>query len=534
MKENIINYIKNSREINEISSYFERIFRHNYESFRESGKDTMLVVRDAIFRKWLYSSLIPDTYLSPSYIINQICQNEIKGDYVVMLHIKPVKNKENLSFEHKYNFYSIKEHPVIKDLENLVEFCYPSKMIGDNIPYKIEDGAKIIEEITYRSGYYLEYLIALMHSLKLVKKMPSIGCTCITPSARFEDFKELSNEEKLIQIIDKSIEIAINKFNEEKMFISKLNRKKVLDMLDNGINADIYLEETEKSEGMFNEIFKYLQREEVEVLGEMEETEEGGMATYFSQVFFGIYIDMWFVSIFGYYLGIIQPVFSKPLNMKMLSVALTGVSDSMERLALLFEMNDEHDLTPLGKKIIAEFKENLKKEEFVNISNKQMVDILEGVRVEVEEFEKWCDEDIDEEYDDEDEIDDGSDINEEIREELLAFNDYLLVEKNLKESTVDKHGAKIGFYVYMFLDRDSNSKILYNGKILDEYISDFYLPYATSKTDIKDNLVAFKHYGEYMYHRGYISYKELDEIKDVCNNKNRYVAFYETYVDGEE
>ena len=532
MKENIINYIKNSKEINEISSYFERIFRHNYEVFRESGKDMMLVVRDAMFRKWLYSALMPDTYLSPSYIINQICQNEIKGDYAVMLHIKPVKDKERLSFEHKYNYYSIDDHPVVKDLEELVEFCYPSKMVGDNIPYKIEDGAKIVEEITYRSGYYLEYLIALMHSLKLVKKMPSIGCTCITPSARFEEFKELSNEEKLIQIIDKSIDISINKFNEEKMFVSKLSRRKLLGMLDNGVNSDIYIEETEKSEDMFNEIFKYLQKEEAEVLGGLEEAKEGGMATYFSQVFFGIYIDMWFVSVFGYYLGIIQPVFSKPLNMKMLSVALTGISDSMERLALLFEMNDEHDLTPLGRKIIAEFKDNIQKEEFISISKKQMNDILEGVRIEVEEFEKWCDEAVfEEEY--EDEIDDDSDINEEIRDELLAFNEYLLVEKKLKESTVDKHGAKIGFYVYMFLNRDSNSKILYDGKILDEYISDFYLPYATSKTDIKDNLVAFKHYGEYMYYKGYISCEVLEEIKDVCNNKNHYVAIYERYM-GEE
>ena len=542
MKNIILDIIKNDKRVKEITGYFEEQFLKGYNSIKD--KDKILNVIDTLFRRWYYSAMLESTYLNPSLVINEIAQQKVPEDYVVMPHIKPEFSKENkVKFTYSYKYFSIEEHPVVEDLIKLVEFSKPSVHMDVESGFVLKNGEKFIEEINYRNAFYLFYIVELAKEMMLIEEMPSIGTTCLIPSKGYEEFLKLSKEDQLYKVVDNSINVSVKKFNEQSVFSNKLTRQKVIDMIDNGVINDKYLNEIDKNISFMEEFINHAKDSgDEEIVKEVLNADKRELAEMLSATYFSIFIDMWFISVFGYYLGIIIPNYVQVYDICGNMNELIMCDDAIEKQGYMFDMDEAHDLTPLGNKIMSLFKKVETKKNFNKIKehefNEMFVDIRKEMKLvlsgEFGESMMNMFENFREEFEDEEDYNrlDSyfEEENEEVHEHISNFFDYLTYKKNLKESTAQNHAENMDFFctVYLVGKMELDLKVL-EADIIGHYMNFYIRKAASSKTNVKEQLVSFKHYAIYMESIGLIDTVELDKIKELCKKKDYYSNNYEEY-----
>ena len=101
MKSGVIEYIKNNAYIEELFLDFINEFKEQYDLLKNKEKKELLKIKDEIFRNWLFSSMINETYITPNYLINNIVQQRFPGDYVILpvLRYDVKDNKLNLEID---------------------------------------------------------------------------------------------------------------------------------------------------------------------------------------------------------------------------------------------------------------------------------------------------------------------------------------------------------------------------------------------------------------------------------------------------
>lgn len=499
MKSRILDIIKNDARVKEITGYFEEQFLKGYNSIED--KDKIFNVRDTLFRRWYYSAMLELTYLNPCFLINEIAQQKIQGEYVVMPHIKPEFSKGNkVKFTYSYKYFSIEEHPVVEDLIKLVEFSKPSVHLDMESGFVLKNGEMFIDEINYRNAYYLFYLVELAKEMMLIKEMPSIGTICLIPTKGYDEFLSLSKEEQLYIVVDNSINISVKRFNEQSIFSNKLTRQKIIDMIDNGVINDKYFNEVDKNVSFMEEFIEHARNSgDEQILNEILNTNPRNLAEMLSETYFGIYIDMWFISVFGYYLGIITPNYAQVYDVYGSMNQLIRCNDPMEKQGYMFDMDEAHDLTCLGDKIMSLFKKVHPKKNFNKIKEHEFQDMFVDIKEEMKlvlsgELEESMEEMMNSfknfmEQDDYYGFDTHfENANEEVSSHISKFYDYLAYEKNFKESTAQKHVENINFFctVYVVGNMKLDTKVL-EADMIDDYM-DFYIrKVASSKTNVKDS-----------------------------------------------
>lgn len=562
MENKIIEILDKNLNIKKIIKSFQEEFKDSYEKLDKKQKNIVLLSRDALFRNWFYGSLSDESYLTPNYLINSILQNIKSGPYNVITHIKPVIKNKELDYDLNYIYYSLEKHPVVSDIIKLLDFAGNAIVIEDDSRYLIQDGENIVDELSFRSSYYIEYLVNVAKSLGLIKEMKAIGCRCLNIiHEKYESFKITTVEENLIKILDASIEISMEEINDSGIFNNKIKRKDIIDLLNNNIYNDSYygFNPSNMTRSIMKDIdmaSKLIENGEIEeeeskelmehFISNREEVISSMVAMYMDTV-----IDMNFICIFAYYLGIISPAIQNAYILEQQIFSLSNVGSTEQRLSIIFNMDDFHDLTPFGEVIMENY---IKKEDFnskvykkisEDIIEKQLKEIereKEHIRQERNEFnldylfddlknykEQYIDGEIDiVPYEDEYEDEEDCAIWEFVSEHMKEFREYLIEELGLKEVTVDKHESNVEFFLQMYLrckDIDEIKNLTSN--IIDTYMTEEYIEMATSKTDIKNQLIAFDKYAVFLEKKGYISKENMERIRELNKNKDEYIKRYQ-------
>ncbi|MSR92360.1 hypothetical protein [Inconstantimicrobium porci] len=512
MIEKVTEAIKNDKNIQRMLAEYIIDFIKKYNDLNRKQKDSVLFSKDSIFRKWLYSAVSSDTYLNPNFLVNQLAQEKVPGKYAVSPHVNIEEYRGKLRSSISYIFYSIEKHPVLDDLDKLMDFADPTIIVRENNKYLIDNGEKLLEKINFRSAYYLEYLMYIATSMKFLVQMKSIGCTCFKIGDQYDEFMKLSNKEKLLKVIDTSINFSFNNLNDSEVFIEDFDRKRILSLIDNNINFDNYIENID---GLEDEILDAILEQ---YPGEENENIKMAAQTG-AQLYYRVFIDMYFTSVFGYYLGLISPNKSNIFIMKQVFNEFAEDEDPNDRLRIIFECDDLHDLTPFGEEIISQLKPHQNKRFFKHIKSSEFSTILESAEKEKK---------LDEKMYDILESNNGTGNEEFINSHLNKFAEYLLKDKILKQSTVESHISN----VYMFLNfyvkcKNKNDLQKIDDKLVDNYMREFYIPIAaSSKTDTKNELVSIGRYAEFLYKTSIIDGEDIKAIKKVVKNKIYYEEIF--------
>lgn len=518
MESKIISAIEGDLSIQKLLKEFEEEFENSYKRLKEKEKDNVLFVKDSIVRIWMYSALTTETYLNPNYLINQLAQEKVKGDYAVSPHIRINTNQEKkLEFKREYIYYSIEKHPVLQDLDKLVNFADPTIIVRDENDYIIDNGEIFIEDISFRSSYYVDYLLDLAESLGILAQMKSIGCTCFVIGDSYDSFKALDNNKKLIKIIQSSIDYSVRRLNGAEIFLETFTEKQILSYLDNDINFGDYIKNIKTLE---NEIH-YMVRTQLP-----QESKENvdGIAAVSAQLYYKIFMDMYFTSIYGYYLGIITPNNGLMFIMKKFIKEVADEKETNDTLRLIFQCDDIHDLTPFGKKILGELKNSFNDNFYMTLKVEDFPQIMDLVKRENDAAKEAHS--IDYAYEEEN-YDDGN--QEFIQKHLEKFYKYLINDKGLKDTTAGSHYENVDLFLSLYLKCEDIKAIKnISADQIDFYMRGYYIEnIATSKTDTKNQLVSMGKYGEFLYAKKFISEDELKNIKKLVKNKDLYIKLYE-------
>lgn len=545
MKDKVIKLLENDSNIKKLLSEFKEDFAIQYSELSGEDKLKILNLRDAIFRVWLNSPIVENTYITPNLIVNNIAQNKIKGDYSVIPHIKiKVDINDKLIFETRWVYYSIDTVPVINDIELLINHSEPSLIVRNENIFVVDNGEKLIEEINFRSGYYIEYLIELSVKLGILKKMKAIGCEAYQVTNEYNTYNKLDNKEKVKFILKNSLDIANNKLNDAPYLNVMLNKNEniALKLLDNDIGNIQYCENMDEATTEIASILRDIENytDDIDSINEIKSINNKFSEDLAKEVLkqeIGIFLDMNFLSIFGYYLGVIQVGYSNFYIMEILVDFLLKSVEAVETLGFIFKLDEAHDLTPLGEVLIKDYKNKTNKKYFRNINIKDINNILQCHH---EEKEMFLDEyqymNLDGNYMNgsefwEDEI--SENISKDILVHLQEFYIHLRDVKGLKESTCEKSAGNMELLIVNCLGLTKKKEIdEINEDVIENYLSEWFInKAATSKNSIKEQISSIGQYTRFLEEIGYISKDTSKAIKNVIKDKDKYLNMYDRYLD---
>lgn len=552
--EELMKKLDKNKQVKMLLKSFEEEFESNFKRSDSIDKFTMENYRDTIFRKWLFSPLVEDTYISPYYIFNIISQSYKKGDYSIAPHINITIESNNLSFQNKWNIYSKDENPVKEDLDKLIEHCNPTIMKRENNRFVIDGGETFINKINYRSGYYIDYLLDLSLKLNIIKEIKSIGCQCYQLSELYSNYNSLSNEEKVNKIIEASIEIS-NKNLEERCKIENADIAK--DLLINDVSYEEYDKYMEGIVRVYKEINNHINKlkddkEAISKIKIIEDLTQEDLSDIMADRDFSVFFDISFTMIFGYYLGVINPIYQGPFFIEIFNKTIQVLIREESVLNGLFSLQTAHNLTPFGEKALEKTIDKNRDNSFEDVPMDLMNNFIDFyVKNKEEVLEEYIGQfeamsgidNILDFYDEDDYLDDdmiedlfAEQVSKEIVKHLLDFYNYLFIDKSLKEKTANKHCENIEFYIGYYLNMkslDDLNKITKDS--MHVFILDWFIPkVATSRSNVKDQLTSLSKYIKFLVDKGIVDKKLLQDFKEISKNKENYLDHFDEYMYGDD
>lgn len=296
------NKIPNNAQV--VLNRFKRDFFIEYNNSSIKSKTLMKKYFQHIFRRWYYSSLIFNNYLSPSNIINKIfLQNNITNTTMLTIARPVVKNNKIRDINFSSYEYNIENHPVIKDICLLTSFFTPDREIKNNGLLQTELIESIKYKFTISDIFYINYLTKLSFKLGIIKKLPSINCNraqiCYNA-----DFWENDNKRQFNKIVKASIELSSKKLLGA---LSEVSNFFNVDYLNSLLKNGIHIENTIENDYLkkLNLNLSYIMSIIVKDPNKLS-NDEFKILELFNKL--GCFIETYFITIMGQYLGIINPI----------------------------------------------------------------------------------------------------------------------------------------------------------------------------------------------------------------------------------
>ena len=337
-----------------ITRSFTVQFTSVYQNAKIKDKAKLIKFFAHFFRFWYYSAVAENTVLSPANMIDAMYAKQ-RGDAYYTPRVDLMYDGASW-FELSYlNYeYSPDRHPVVEDLKTFADILNPDASLTKNGFFTAALEQKIYNAISIKDTFYLEYLFQLSANLGLIKRIPSIHANKIQISGNAREFLALPAREILAAAVNETLNICVR-------FI------KNTDPLTEFTVNRYFFESILKKPMPTNEIIRTVYAKAGELLDlnaeaqDGQSDENGGPAPgpeeleqliMTSSYIFGILLDKYFFTAFGYYLRIIQPLYTRPydfyttiegLNNKNFNDVITG----------LYMPCNAYTLTRLGTELFA-------------------------------------------------------------------------------------------------------------------------------------------------------------------------------------
>ena len=115
---------------------------------------------------------------------------------------------------------------------------------------------------------------------------------------------------------------------------------------------------------------------------------------------------------------------------------------------------------------------------------------------------------------------------------LLQGFQKLLASKGLKAKTMNQHVENIKFFAQDYLfNYNSKALIDLTAEDIRDYLGTWYIRKwaGVSKTNITQNLVAFKKFAKYLHDTKKISEDDYQDILDLCKDKAYFLKRFDAY-----
>ena len=338
------NYNANSRMINQM---FEEKFLNSYRDLKRKRKTRILTYISSIYRRWYYSALIKDTYLSPANLLafSPREQGASGKNAVISPVVRLAVNGKN-RIEFKSMEYSIHKHPVIDDLKIFAESCMPDLELGANDMLTDAHVEELMGKLSMWDSFYVEYLLSVSIYMGIIKKIPSIYSNRAQVTPEYKKLFNLPENELFAQVVKATVTSAVSFINEmiplpEAYFTAGT----IYDLLKHPIVVDDIFQHVYNILGIkISDIYSY----ETD-LGDDPFFDDLNNAIISSTFLLGLLLDKCFLTPFGYYLQLIRPLYTLPYEFfNELSYLADSLEEDEKLVMALYASSTFYQLTPLG------------------------------------------------------------------------------------------------------------------------------------------------------------------------------------------
>ena len=333
------------------------LFLNGYETMRqqmdEACRRPLLDIAPLAFGKWYYTALAEETILSPANILELDLNTDADHtiEYAYVMRTKPAEEQSDEAFTSEYSFallgYSADAHPLIEDMTALLRYFAPDRATDKQGLLLREDMPAILEQLSLKSEFYLEYLTRLAWMHGLLVPMPAIHTQRACPAAECESFLSQPTADILFQLAETACMLTAERFRE------------TMELEDGIATADFFyllLREPQEVDRIFIDFY---QRVDVDIERiwqippEKLTAEEKSIVSSF--LFTGIMLDKWFLTPMSLFFRFIRPIAFTPVRFYNLVNNLSALVLMEHNLgAELFTPPTYFSLTVLGKALFAD------------------------------------------------------------------------------------------------------------------------------------------------------------------------------------
>lgn len=330
------------------------LFLNGYETMRqkmdEPCRQPLLEIAPLVFGKWCYAALAQETILSPANLLELDLKQEADDatEYAYVMRTKSTEAETDVS---AYSFalfrYTTEEHPLMDDLQVLIQYCTPDRAADEQGLLLEEDKEAILQQLTLKTDFYLEYLTRLAWTHGLLVPMPAIHTKRMRPAAECEHFFAQSTEEILFQLAESACMLAAERFSWS------------MDLEEGVATSDffyLFLRNHTEVDKIFVDFYRRVDVNIEEIWKKSPETldaEEHAIVSSF--LFTGILLDKWFLTPMSVFFRFIRPIAYTPMQFYSLVNHLAALVLMEHNLgAELFTPPTYYSLTAIGQKLFAD------------------------------------------------------------------------------------------------------------------------------------------------------------------------------------
>jgi hypothetical protein len=309
-------------------SFFIDDFKTWFTALDSEQEQPALQVVAQLYRGWLYSPLIKNTAVTPANIMYYSSGNCV---------IVSAEKSKTLSFKTTYLSYNQNEdkHFILKDLSAVAEFMKRGIKRNTNGTFDNENVPNLVQNLHIRCKYYANYLMEIVIKSGKVVKLPSIYTEAYVVEEGEPDLT-------LKDIVMLSCEIVADKLNSALAY-----------GMFSGEDIYYYLTSFNSTDLMLENMFATSKLSPLSMLGKpismMTRGEKSVLALFYRLISI---LGEWFFTVFGLYLGIIQPMYKSEFSFSKYDYAIySGDDDALRRI--IFQCPSHFYLNNNGASILS-------------------------------------------------------------------------------------------------------------------------------------------------------------------------------------
>jgi len=335
--------------IQTLNSLFEDALTDAYRITDPKKRTGILPYLQALHRRWYYSAIIEESFLSPANITEAICRHyNLSAATYPIIHRRSAAKFTGINLE--LVEYSLDEHPIIDDLILLVDYCTPHIDLSENETFTSAQALEFGAKLSLNDPHYGAYLLEVALRMKLLKKIPSVGVHRYKLAPGAEKKLNSTPPRELFQdIVETTINIAAKALQNLVMLPETLFTPAFIRSL---LTVPM---ETDEIFSRIYEILGYDLEDLVDIVGASQETddpEDADMDLLIGTFMAGVLLDKFFFTPFGHFLKLIRPLYVLPFELETEIADYIDVSqDPEEGIIAFFAPCSSYTLTDMGLEI---------------------------------------------------------------------------------------------------------------------------------------------------------------------------------------
>ena len=294
--------------VTQINKRFVGIFDSIYKKSDKYQRAKLLPCLANIYRRWYYSSLVENTYLTPANIVEALnWQYNRQPNFYPVVNTRTPVNYTGLSFS--YQEYDRNNHPIVSDFRKIIDFCKPDIDLTESDKMPEELAYEAAKNLHMNDPCYAMYLLDLAVEMGFLVKIPSIHANRAQLVPGIEKHLAIPDEDLFDKIVNTTLRYASRSLSELIPIPTPLFDEEYL------INI---LKEPVETDAIFQRLYDTIGVDIEDLIGLdiFEELDMLDMAVISGTYLLGIIIDKFFLTPFGHYLKLIRPIYMLPFDFK--------------------------------------------------------------------------------------------------------------------------------------------------------------------------------------------------------------------------